>query len=186
MRLWGQGAAALLAAVVAGVLAGTVLQTVVPVAQASRPSGPVLETVTPAQLAAMGLHLDSTVQPLDVPGWMTWVGIRPPTTILLRSDAEDIVRENSGDVHGVGEVVLTYATMARGQRLRGPALFHRLAWAVVGTRLAAVSSGGLAQVLWLIDAHSGRQLLEMNVPAGAVGALGAGTRGTTAAGRAVP
>lgn len=167
VRVWGSGLAALLAAAVAGLVTWAALDAAIrPPTAAAPPARPVLETVAPAQLAAMGLRLDPTAQPLDVPAWMTSAGIRLPSMILARHEAEQVVRSNSGGVHGVVEARLTYATTApRGVRLRSPAVVHRLVWAVVGTRLGAAGMGRLVRVLWLVDAHTGRQLFEMTVPA---------------------
>ena len=137
-----------------------------------------LETVTPAQLAAMNVRLDPTVQPIQAPDWLGTVGVRLPTSILLAGDAESSVRQNSGGVRTVVERTLAYATMtARGGRPRGPTVAHRLVWAVVGTRAAAGSSGGLLEVLWLVDARSGRQLVELTVPAIAASSLPPGGAG---------
>ena len=186
MRVWGSGLAALLAAAVAGLATWGALDAAIrPPAVAAPPPGLVLETVTPAQLAAMGLHLNPTAQPLDVPAWVTWAGIRLPSTILARHEAEQVVRSSSGGVHSVIEVRLTYATLAPpGLRLRSPAVVHRLVWSVVGTRLAAAGRNGLVRVLWLVDAHTGRQLIEMNVPAS--GLLGGPPPVLLPAGRAGP
>ncbi len=166
VRLWTQGGAALLAAAVAGVLSWSVLTVTAPVPVTTPRPGPVLESVTPAQLAAIGVRLDPTVQPVVLPDWVRSLGGRLPSTILLAGDAEAVVRQNSGSVHDVVERALAYATLtARGSRPRGPTMAHRLVWAIVGTRSTAGGTGMLVEVLWLVDAHSGRQLWELTVPA---------------------
>lgn len=176
MRVLGRGGAALTGAILACLLTWAVLNVALPAPLTSPPPGPVLESVTPAQLAAMGLRVESTVQPVELPGWLTSAGVRLPTTILLKQEAESVVRQNSTGVRAVAEITLTYATVTNpSPRTRGPTMFHRLAWAVVGTR-AATGTGGFVQMLWLIDARSKRQLLELAVPATVPG-LGAGLSG---------
>src|SRR6266496_3196899 len=116
---------------------------------AARP-GPVLETVAPAQLTAMGVRLDPALQPVELPDKLSAAGVRLPSTIVRSRDAEAAVRKNNGGVRLVTERALTYATVtARGARPRGPAVVHRRVWAVVGTRGVAGSLGGLLQVRWL-------------------------------------
>jgi hypothetical protein len=58
---------------------------------------------------------------------------------------------------------------------------RRLAWAIVGSRAAAGSVGGALPVLWLVDARSGHQLVELTVLPGAPAAAGTG-QGQAAAG----
>ena len=141
------------------------LTAVLPAPLTTPRAGPVLETVTPAQLNAMGLRMEATVQPLELPGWLHDLGLRPPTTILLERDAEAVARKSSGGVRAIAEVTLTYATLApQTPRSRAPTIVHRLVWAVVGTRTVAGAVGTLVQVLWLVDARSGRQLTELQVP----------------------
>jgi hypothetical protein len=142
------------------------------------PPGPVLEAVTPGQLATMGLGLESTVQPFDLPDWAGTLGVRAPAGILLRRDAETAVRKNAGGVRSVGEIKLAYATLqSRMRRARGPLIVHRLVWIVVGTRATAGSAAGLVDVLWLVDARSGRQLDELQIPIAVPAAAGAGSSG---------
>lgn len=164
MRIWARGGGALLTATAAGMLAWSLLSVLLPTpATATRP-GPVLETVTPAQLAAMSVRLDPTLQPVQVPDWLGGLGVRLPTGIKLADDAASTVRRSSGGVRSVTERVLAYATVTgRNARTRGPTIVRRLVWAVVGSRAAAASVGGLAQVLWLVDARSGNQLAEITV-----------------------
>src|SRR5947209_1800973 len=95
--------------------------------------GPVLETVTPAQLGAMNVRLEPALQPVELPDWLGGLGVRVPALVLLSGDAEAAVRRNNGGVRTVAERVLAYATVTvRGTRLRGPTIAHRLVWAVVG------------------------------------------------------
>jgi hypothetical protein len=169
VTVWVRAGAALAVAALAGALSGCLLTVTAP-AGVTRPwPGPVLETVTPAQLAAMSMRLDATVQPVELPSWLEVAGLRLPTTILLAGDAESTVRQNSGAVRDVMERVLTRATVtARSSRPRGPTIVRRLVWAIVGTRASSGSVGGLIQVIWLVDAHNGRELVELNVPAPAI------------------
>lgn len=156
-----------MSAVLAGVLSGWILGAALPRPATAVPAGPVLESVTPAQLAAMNLRLEATLQPIRLPDWVTRLGYRPPSTIVLRSDAEAVVRGSSGGVHSVIELALTYATLSSGRslRARGPTIIHRLVWAVVGVRVVSNTAGGALEMLWLVDAHRGRQLTELTVPA---------------------
>jgi hypothetical protein len=166
VSIWVRAGAALVSAAVAGLVVGTLLSAVTPPQATTPRPGPVLETVTPAQLAAMSVRLDPAVQPVELPNWVTGLGAQLPSSVLLASDAEGSVRQNSGSVRDVVERVLARATVTgRGGRAHGPTIVHRLVWAVVGTRAAAGGVGGLAQVLWLVDAHSGRELAEIGVPA---------------------
>ena len=167
MRPWGLGGAALLAATLAGALAGSVLQIVVPKPITQARPGPVLETVTPAQLTAMNLRLEPTVQPIRLPDWLVSMGARPPSTIVMGPDAELAVRRHSTGSQTIVEETLAYATLApgAGPRSRGPTILHRLVWAVAGTRTLSGTAGGAMQMLWLVDAHSSRQLIEIPVPA---------------------
>src|SRR5215472_2082412 len=127
----------------------------------------VLATVG-SQLAAMGVRLESTLQPLELPDSVTSVGVRLPSTVLLRRDAESVVRQSNGGVQGVVESSLTYATANNvGPSARGTTMVHRLVWAVVGTRAGISTTSGLLQMLWLVDARSQRVLLELVVPAAA-------------------
>jgi hypothetical protein len=164
VRIWARGGGALLTAAAAGLLAWTLLSVLLPTpAKAPRP-GPVLETVTPAQLAAMSVRLDPTLQPVQLPGWLSGVGVRLPAGIKAADDAEGAIRRDSGGVRSVAERVLAYATVSgRNARSRGPTIVHRLVWALVGTRAAAGSVGGLVPVLWLVDARIGTQLAEITV-----------------------
>jgi hypothetical protein len=175
VRIWARGGAALLAAAAAGVLSWGLLGALLPApATAPRP-GPVLETVTPAQLTAMGVRLDPTLQPVQLPDWLSGFGVRVPSGIKLAGDAEAAVRRGSGGVRAVIERVLAYATVtSRNGRYRGPTIARRLVWALVGTRAAAGSVGGVVQVLWLVDARMGRQLTELTVLAAAPPGLGGG------------
>jgi len=172
------GGAGLVGAALAGVLSAALLSVWLPRPYTEAPPGPVLETVTPAQLAAMSLRLEATVQPVQVPDRVTSLGFKPPSAIVLRPDAEAAVRKSSGGVRTVMEVTLTYATLSTGGRLRfrGPTIVHRLVWAVVGSRTVTGAGGGVLQMLWLVDARSGRQLSEMTVPA-AVSVPSTGTPG---------
>ncbi|HYW23027.1 MAG TPA: hypothetical protein VE953_02620 [Terriglobales bacterium] len=165
MRIWARGGGALLTAAAAGTLAWSLLSAMLPAPATTPRPGAVLETVTPAQLAAMGVRLDPTLQPVQLPDWMSGLGVRMPTGIKLGDDAESAVRRSSGGVRSVTERVLAYATVSntRNARLRGPTIVRRLVWALVGTRAAAGSVGGLVQVLWLVDARSGHQLAELTV-----------------------
>src|SRR5947207_3507407 len=95
VHLLGLGGTALLAAMLAGALAGSVLQIAVPSHITEAPPGPVLETVTPAQLTAMNLRLEATVQPVRLPDWLVSLGARPPSTIVMRPDAEAAVHRYS-------------------------------------------------------------------------------------------
>jgi hypothetical protein len=115
----------------------------------------------------MGLRLEPTLQPVELPdAVMTTLGVRLPSTILLRKEAESVVRQGSGGVQSVIETSLTYATTTNsGSRSRGATMVHRLVWAVVGTRVGVSATSGLLQMLWLVDAHSERVLLEVVVPA---------------------
>src|SRR5258708_11577787 len=111
VTVWVRAGAALVVAVLAGALSGCLLTVTAP-AGVTRPwPGPVLETVTPAQLAAMSMRLDATVQPVELPSWLEIAGLRLPTTILLAGDAESSVRQNSGAVRDVMERILTRATV---------------------------------------------------------------------------
>jgi hypothetical protein len=181
VRVWARGGAALLVAVAACVVSATVLTVSMPAPVTTPRPGPVLETVTPAQLAAMSVRLEPALQPVALPDWLTGAGIKLPATIVMAGDAESAVRRNTGGVRRVVERVLTYATLAgRATRPRGPTVAHRLVWAVVGTRAAAGSVGGTLPVLWLVDARTGRQLVELTVlgpapgPAAAAAAGGSG------------
>jgi hypothetical protein len=148
-----------------GLLCASLLTAATPTRVTAPKPGPVLETVTPAQLAAMNVRLEPVPQPVELPAWLGGLGVQLPTGILLAGDAEASVRQNNGGVRDVLERVLTRATATgRGARPHGPTIVHRLTWTVVGTRAAAGSVGGLLQVLWLVDAHSGRQLAEVGVP----------------------
>lgn len=175
MRIWGRAGAALLAASAAGVLSGSLISAVLPAPVTAPRPGPVLEGVTPAQLAAMNVRLDPALQPVELPEWLTSFGVRLPSGILLASDAEAAVRRSSASVQAVTERVLAYATLTgRGTRVRGPTIVSRLVWALVGTHDAVGSVGGLVQVLWLVDARRGRQLTEITVvaPSGSAGGGG--------------
>jgi len=164
VRVWARGGTALLVATVAGVLAWSLLGVVLPAPETTPRDGPVLETVTPAQLAAMGVRLEPSLQPAELPDWLATLGVRLPGTVLLAGDAEGAVRRGSGGVKAVTERAMAYATLTgRGVRVRGPTIAHRLVWAVVGTRSSPGSVGGLMQVLWLVDARNGRQLAELTV-----------------------
>jgi hypothetical protein len=167
VRPWGSGAAGLLAAGLAGLLSGALLTVALPRPVTDPPPGPVLETVTPAQLASLNLRLEPTVQPLQVPDRVTALGLKAPATIVMRSDAEAAVRRNSGGVRSVMEVVLAYATLQTTgrQHFRGPTIVRRLVWAIVGSRAVSGAGGGVLQMLWLVDARTARQLTELTVPA---------------------
>lgn len=176
MRIWAQGGAALLAAGVAGLLSWSVFSVVLPTPATTLRPGPVLESVTPAQLAAMNVHLGPTLQPVELPEWLSRYGVRLPSGILLGTDAEAAVRGSSGGVQAISERVLTYATVtSKAARTRGPTIVNRLVWALVGTRAAAGSVGGLMQVLWLVDARTGHQLTELTVLTPAPGVSGGGS-----------
>jgi hypothetical protein len=164
VRIWARGGGALLTAAAAGLLAWTLLSVLLPTpATAPRP-GPVLETVTPAQLAAMNVRLDATLQPVQLPDWLNGLGVQLPSGIEIADEAEAVVRRDSTGVRSVAERVLAYATVTgRNARPRGPTIVRRLVWALVGTRAAAGSVGGLVQVLWLVDARIGSQLAEITV-----------------------
>lgn len=173
VRVWAWGGAAFGSAALSCVLTWAVLSATLPSPLRAPPSTPVLETVAPSQLAAMGVRLESTLQPLELPDSVMSVGVRLPGTVLLRKDAESVVRQSSGGVQGVVESSLTYATANNvGPSARGSTMVHRLVWAVVGTRSGISATSGLLQMLWLVDARSQRVLLELVVPA-AVPAAGA-------------
>jgi len=177
VRIWARGGIALLAAGAACVLTWSVLSVVLPTSATVPRPGPVLETVTPAQLAAMSVRLDPTLQPVHLPEWVNAVGVRLPAGIRLADDAEATVRRSGGGVRSVTERALAYATVSgRTARTRGPTISHRLVWAIVGTRAAAGSVGGLVQMLWLVDARTGHQLVELTilVAAGPAAAAGGG------------
>ena len=175
MRIWARGGGALLAAGAAGVLSWSLLSVLLPVPSTTPRPGAVLESVTPAQLAAMGVRLDPALQPVQLPDWLSGLGVRLPTGIKLAGDAETAVRRSSGGVRAVTERVLAFATVSsRNARTRGPTIVRRLVWTLVGTRAAAGSVGGLVPVLWLVDAHTGRQLAELTVLAPAPAGLGSG------------
>lgn len=167
MRIWARGGAAVGSAVVSFALTWALLSAALPSPLRTPPPGPVLETVAPSQLAAMGLRLEPTLQPVELPdAVMTTLGVRLPSTILLRKEAESVVRQGSGGVQSVIETSLTYATATNsGSRSRGATMVHRLVWAVVGTRVGVSATSGLLQMLWLVDAHSERVLMEVVVPA---------------------
>lgn len=168
VRVWAWGGAAFGSAMLSCVLTWAVLSATLPSPLSAPPSNPVLETVAPSQLAAMGLRLESTLQPFEVPNSVATVGVRLPSTVLLRREAESVVRQSSGAVQGVVESTLTYATAANvGPSARGTTMVHRLVWAVVGTRAGISATTGLLQMLWLVDARSQRVLLELVVPAAA-------------------
>jgi hypothetical protein len=169
-----------LVSAIACAVSGVLLSVAVPAPVTAPRPGPVLETVTPAQLTAMNVRLDAALQPVVVPEWLSVYGVRLPATVLLPADAEAAVRRNTGGVRTVAERVLAYATLSgKGARPRGPTIAHRLVWAVVGTRAAAGSSAGALPVLWLVDARTGRQLVELTVlgpaPAGAAGTATGGS-----------
>jgi len=167
VRVWAWGGAAFSSAVLSCLLTWAVLSATLPSPLSTPPSNPVLETVAPSQLAAMGLRLESTLQPFELPNNVTSsLGVRLPSTVLLRKDAESVVRQSTAGVQGVVESTLTYATAANlGPSARGTTMVHRLVWAVVGTRSGVSATSGLLQMLWLVDARSQRVLLELVVPA---------------------
>jgi len=168
VRVWAWGGAAFSSAALSCVLTWAILSATLPSPLSAPPSTPVLETVAPSQLAAMGVRLESTLQPLELPDSVTSVGVRLPSTVLLRRDAESVVRQSNGGVQGVVESSLTYATANNvGPSARGTTMVHRLVWAVVGTRAGISTTSGLLQMLWLVDARSQRVLLELVVPAAA-------------------
>jgi hypothetical protein len=163
MRVWARAGAAVLAAAVAGVLSGAVLDLTLPSPSTRPPPGPVLESVAPAQLMAMGLRLDPTLQPAELPDWLSNLGARLPSGVVQARDAEAAVRASTAGVRSVTERVLTYATITgRNARMQAPTVAGRLVWAVVGTHAAGL--GGLQQALWLVDARTGHELLELPVP----------------------
>jgi len=183
VRVWARGGASVLAAGIACVLTWSLLSVVLPSPVTTPPPGPVLESVTPAQLAAMGVRLDSTLQPVELPAWVRSAGARLPSGILLGDDAEAAVRRSSGGVRAITERALAYATLtSRTARTRGPTIARRLVWTLVGTRAVAGSVGGLMQALWLVDARSGRQLVELTVlgPAPAGSGVGAAAQASGA------
>ena len=177
MRTWARGGGALLTAAAAGLLAWLLLSVLLPTPATAPRLGPVLETVTPAQLAAMTVRLDATLQPVQLPEWLNGLGVQLPSGIRSAADAEASIRRDSGGVRSVTERVLAYATVTgKNARPRGPTIVRRLVWALVGTRAAAGRVGGLVQVLWLVDARIGSQLAEITVlpPAPLGPASGAG------------
>jgi hypothetical protein len=177
VRIWARGGGALLTAAAAGLLAWLLLGALLPTPATRARPGPVLETVTPAQLAAMSVRLDATLQPVPLPEWLSGVGVQLPTGIKAAADAEATIRRDTGGVRSVTERVLAYATVTgKNARTRGPTIVRRLVWALVGMRAAAGRVGGLVQVLWLVDARIGSQLAEITVlPPAPVGlASGAG------------
>ena len=168
VRVWAWGGAAFCGAALSCVMTWAILSETLPSPLHEPPSTPVLETVAPSQLAAMGVRLDATLQPFELPDSVMSAGVRLPTTVLLRKDAESVVRQSSGGVQGVVESSLTYATASNvGPSARGTTMVHRLVWAVVGTRSGVSATSGLLQMLWLVDARSQRVLLELVVPAAA-------------------
>jgi hypothetical protein len=166
VRIWARGGAAVSSAVLSFILTWALLSAALPSPLSAPLPGPVLETVAPSQLAAMGLRLESTLQPVELPDSVTTaLGVRLPSTVLLRKDAESVVRQTSGGVQGLIETSLTYATASgAGSRSRNVTMVHRLVWVVVGTRAGVSATSGLLQMLWLVDAHSERILLELVVP----------------------
>ena len=110
VRIWARGGGVLLVAGAAGLLTWSLLSVLVPAPVTQPRPGPVLESVTPAQLAAMNVRLDPALQPVQVPDWVTGFGVRLPTGIKLAGDAETAVRRSSGGVRSVTERVLAYAT----------------------------------------------------------------------------
>jgi hypothetical protein len=176
VRFMARGGGALLAAAAAGAVATVLLSVILPRPATTPRPGPVLETVTPAQLAAMNVRLDPALQPVQLPDWLSSFGVRLPTGIKLGDDAEAAVRRSSAGVRSVTERALAFATVSsRNARLRGQTIVKRLVWALVGTRAAAGSVGGLVQVLWLVDARSGHQLSELTVLAPTPAGLGSGS-----------
>jgi hypothetical protein len=164
VRIWARGGGALLTAAAAGLVVWSLLSVLLPATATAPRPGPVLETVTPAQLAAMSVRLDATLQPVHLPEWLNGLGVQLPTGIKVAAEAEAAVRKDSGGVRSVTERVLAYATVTgKNAHARGPTIVHRLVWALVGTRAAAGSVGGLVQVLWLVDARIGSQLAEITV-----------------------
>jgi hypothetical protein len=167
VRVWGLGAAALLTAALACLLSWAALSAVLPRPNTTVAPGAVLETVTPAQLAAMGIRLDPALQPVPLPDWLTTRGLRPPSTILMPDEVRAIVRKSNPTLRQIDEVTLGYATVTGGrsaQRFGGLTISHRLVWAVTGSRASVGTAGNVLQVLWLVDAHGPRQLVELPVP----------------------
>ncbi len=153
-------------AVLCGVLASALLSAVLPGPLRSTSRGQVLETVAPSQLAAIGLRLEPTLQPVELPDAVARAGIRLPGTLLLRSEAESVLRRSVGGLQETVESSLTYATTTRlGARSRGTTIVHRLVWVIVGSRIGARASSGVLPMLWLVDARSPRLLIELAVPA---------------------
>lgn len=166
MRVWVRAGATVLLAAFIGIVSGAILRATMPAPVTAPRPGPVLETVTPAQLGAMNLRLDPALQPLAAPDWLSTYGVRLPAAVLLAPEAEAAVRSNTSGVRTIAERVLTYATFKSRTgtgRSRGPTIAHRLVWAVVGTRAAAGSVTGALPVLWLVDARTGRQLVELTI-----------------------
>jgi hypothetical protein len=176
VRVWVRASATLLVAAGACVIAWSVLSITLPVpVDAPRP-GPALESLTPAQLTAMGVRLDPALQPAELPAWLTRLGARLPGTVVHANEAQATVRKNVGSFQGVTEQALVEATVtARGGRPRGPTIVRRLVWALFGARRAGGGSGAIVEVLWLVDARTGSQLTEIAVlppPAGGPSASG--------------
>jgi len=164
-----------------GIVSGSLLTLATPGPISAPRAGQVLETVTPAQLGAMNLRLEPSLQPLAAPEWLSAYGVRLPAAVLLAPEAEAVVRSNTSGVKTVVERVLTYATVTSRTtgRSRGPTIAHRLVWAVVGTRAAPGSVTGALPELWLVDARTGRQLVELTVlrAGGAAAAAAASSAG---------
>lgn len=130
------------------------------------PPAPVLETVTPAQLATMGVRLEPTLQPHHLPALLTRLGVRLPGTIIAGGEARAVVRHNNGGIRTLVETVLSYATLfGPAFRAQGPVVSHRLVWVVVGVRRSVSGPAALIPALWLVDARTPHELIELAVPA---------------------
>ncbi|HZV53048.1 MAG TPA: hypothetical protein VFD49_25200 [Candidatus Dormibacteraeota bacterium] len=162
MRPWAWAGGALTGAAVAGLIVAIAIDLFLPGPPLGR--GPILRSVTTEQLAAIGLHLEPAVQPVDLPPWMTSAGIRFPVSIVPRDRVRAEVTAQRGVV-GVSEVVLAYATVARWEMGSAP-LAHRLVWVVVGTRARGLYRVVRSTQVWLVDASTGAELARLSVPPG--------------------
>lgn len=165
-------------AVLSGALMWALLSSILPSPLRSASTGPVLETVAPSQLAAMGVRLEHTLQPSELPDPLPAMGLRLPGTVLLRAEAEATIRTSARGVQETIESTLTYATVTgHAARSRATTIVHRLVWVVVGTRADAGLNSGLLPMLWLVDARSPRLLIELTVPGVQRGVGGPGSPG---------
>src|SRR5262249_60256962 len=95
VRVWAWGGAAFSSAALSCVLTWAILSATLPSPLSAPPSSPVLETVAPSQLAAMGVRLESTLHPFELPDSVTSVGVRLPSTVLLRRGPESVMLQSN-------------------------------------------------------------------------------------------